>query len=190
MNFLDFKIRAFSPRELFYSLIGIYLLVSAIQGTISGILGLVGLPILIFGYVPYKFLPPERQMIDFLRFHLSNDSTSKRVKEEPASLLGFGDLYTFDTDEHDDVTAKTSGPECIAIKNLEEPYTITLKTNTNERFLPVSIYVDDTLVAVTSTNRRGDVSCTILIESYGTKQFLAKDEAGNVLYEKEVKFTP
>lgn len=191
VNFLDFKIRVFSPRELFYSLIGLYMLISAIQGTASGIFGLLGLVIFIFGYIPYKFLPPEIQLANFLRFHLKNNSTSKKAKKEPASLLGCGDVFVPEnTDNITDVILKAVGPEEITISNIEEPYTITLKTNTTERFLPVSVFVDDILVADTSTDRKGNVSCTILIEAYGTKQFCVKDDSDNILYDQEVKFIP
>lgn len=192
VNFLDFKVRVFSPRELFYSLIGLYMLISAIQGTASGIFGLLGLIIFIFGYIPYKFLPLEMQLANFLRFHLKNNSASKKAKKEPASLLGYGDVFVpYNTDDNvTDAIPKAAGPETITIANLEEPYTITLKTNTTKRFLPVSVYVDDIPVADTSTNRKGNVSCTILIDAYGIKQFCAKDDSDNILYDQEVKFIP
>lgn len=167
------------------------MLISAIQGTVSVIFGLLGLVILIFGYIPYKFLPLEMQLANFLRFHLKNNSTSKKAKKEPASLLGYGDVFVpEDTDDITNIIPKAPCPEIITIVNLEEPYTITLKTNTTERFLPVSIFVDDILVADTSTNRKGNVSCTILIDTHGTKQFCVKDDSENILYDQEVKFVP
>ncbi len=189
VNFLDFKIRTFSPRELFYSLIGAWMFASAIQGTISQIFGLLGAMVFIFGYVTYKFLPFEIQLINFLRFHLSNNSTSKKAKKEPSSLLGCGDAFVPEIINNDEVP-KDLGPEVVTISNLEEPYTITLKTNTRERFLPVSIHVDDILVSNGITDRKGDISCTILIDTYGVKRFLAKDEGENILYDNVVEFVP
>lgn len=190
VNFLDFKIRTFSPRELFYSLIGAWIFASAIQGSISQIFGLFGAIVFIFGYVPYKFLPFEIQLTNFLRFHLSNNSASKKAKKEHASLLGCGDAFVPEiTDDTSKITTVT-GPEVITIANLDEPYTITLKTNNTERFLPVSIHVDDILVSNGTTDRKGNISCTILIDTYGVKRFLAKDESENILYDQEVEFIP
>jgi len=192
VNFLDFKIRVFSTRELFYSVIGIWMLASALQGTVSGIFGLFGVIALIFGYIPYTFLPLEIQLINFLRFHFkNNNSTSKRAKKEPASLVGCGEVFVSeDTGDDDDIISEIQGPEIISIPNLEEPYTITLKTKAKERFLPVSIYVDDIFLANTSTDRKGRASCSVLIDAYATKRFQAKDDSGNVLYDQEVRFTP
>lgn len=189
VNFLDFKIRIFSPRELFYSLVGAWIFVSAIQETISQIFGLLGAIVFIFGYIPYKFLPFEIQLINFLRFHLSNNSASKKAKKEPSSLLGYGDVFMPEI-INDDEIPKDTGPEVVTIQNLDEPYTITLKTNTKKRFLPVSIHVDDILVSNCTTDRKGDISCTILIYTYGVKRFLAKDESENILYDNVVEFVP
>ena len=188
VNFIDFKIRVFSPRELFYSVIGIWMISSALQGTTSGIFGFFGIIALIFGYIPYSFLPLEIQLINFLRFHFKNDSTSKKTKKEPASLVGCGDAFEYVDTEED--TPEIQGPEIISIPNLDEPYTITLKTKAHERFLPVSIYVDDIFLANTSTDRKGRASCSVLIDAYGVKRFHVKDDSGNVLYDQEVEFTP
>lgn len=191
VHFLDFKIHVFSPRELFYSLIGIYLLVQAMQGITSAIFGLLGLVIFIFGYIPYKFLPFEIQLINFLRFHFKNNSTSKKASKESASLVGVGEIFVSEDPDEEDELVVNHGPEIIKITNLEEPYTIKLKTNTTEQFLPVSVFVNDLDVPVanTSTDRRGNVSCTILIEAYGVHRFCAKDESGNILYDQEVTIT-
>ena len=191
VNFLDFKVRIFSPRELFYSLIGAWMLISAVQGTMSQIFGLLGAVILIFGYVPYKFLPFEIQLINLLRFHLSNNSASKKAKKEPASLLGSGEIFVPEITDDADEIPKETGPEVITISNLEEPYTITLKTNTRKQFLPVSVSVDDIPdVVVASTDRHGNISFTMLIDTYGVKRFLAKDENDNILYDNMVEFVP
>ena len=140
--------------------------------------------------MPYKFLPFEIQLINFLRFHLSNNSASKKAKKEPASLLGCGDAFVPEIINDADEIPKDTGPEVITIQNLDEPYTITLKTNIKKRFLPVSIHVDDMLVSHCTTNRKGDISCTILIDTYGVKRFLAKDESENILYDQKVEFIP
>jgi len=196
VNFLDFKIRVFSPRELLYSLIGIWMLIQAIQGEVFVAFGLIGLIIFIFGYIPYKFLPFEIQLINFLRFHFKNNSTSKKAKKEPASLLGFGESFVpenitdDDNNNNNDTIPEKQGPEIITIPNLDEPYTVTLKTSVKERFIPVSVYVDDIQIANTSTDRKGRVSCTILIDAYCTKRFCAKDDSDNVLYDQEIKFVP
>ena len=189
VNFIDFKIRVFSPRELFYSVIGIWMIASALQGTISAIFGFFGVILLIFGYIPYMFLPLEIQLINFLRFHFKNNSTSKKAKKESASLVGCGEVFVYQ-DVDDEVIPEIQGPEIISIPNLDSAYTITLKTKARERFLPVSIYVDDIFLANTSTDRKGRASCSVLIDAYGIKRFQVKDDSGNVLYEREVKFTP
>ena len=192
VNFLDFKIHVFSPRELFYSIIGIYLLVHSMQGTISGIFGLLGLIIFIFGYIPYKFLPFEKKLINFLRFHLKNNYTTKKANKESSSLVGFGDIFVPEENDPDEELVENHGPEIIKIANLEEPYTIKLKTNAQEQFLPVSVFVNnmDVPVANTSTDRGGNISCTVLIISYDTYRFCAKDDSGNVLYDQKVTFVP
>lgn len=189
VNFIDFKIRVFSPRELFYSVIGIWMIASALQGTTSAIFGFFGVILLIFGYIPYMFLPLEIQLINFLRFHFKNNSTSKKAKKESASLVGCGEVFVYQ-DVDDEVIPEIQGPEIISIPNLDSAYTITLKTKARERFLPVSIYVDDIFLANTSTDRKGRASCSVLIDAYGIKRFQVKDDSGNVLYEREVKFTP
>ena len=192
VNFLDFKIHVFSPRELFYSVIGIYLLVQSMQGMISGIFGLLGFIIFIFGYIPYKFLPFEKKLINFLRFHLKNNYTSKKANKESSLLVGLGETFVSDETDDKEELVENYGPEIIKITNLEEPYTIKLKTNTKEQFLPVSVFVNDmkTPVANTSTDRRGNISCTVLIISYDTYRFCAKDDSGNILYDQKVTFTP
>ena len=189
VNFIDFKIRVFSPRELFYSVIGIWMIASALQGTTSAIFGFFGVILLIFGYIPYMFLPLEIQLINFLRFHFKNNSTSKKAKKESASLMGCGEVFVYQ-DVDDEVIPEIQGPEIISIPNLDSAYTITLKTKARERFLPVSIYVDDIFLANTSTDRKGRASCSVLIDAYGIKRFQVKDDSGNILYEREVKFTP
>ncbi len=189
VNFIDFKIRVFSPRELFYSVIGIWMIASALQGTTSAIFGFFGVILLIFGYIPYMFLPLEIQLINFLRFHFKNNSTSKKAKKESASLVGCGEVFVYQ-DVDDEVIPEIQGPEIISIPNLDSAYTITLKTKARERFLPVSIYVDDIFLANTSTDRKGRASCSVLIDAYGIKRFQVKDDSGNILYEREVKFTP
>lgn len=192
VNFLDFKIHIFSPRELFYSVIGIYLLVQSMQGMISGIFGLLGFIIFIFGYIPYKFLPFEKKLINFLRFHLKNNTSSKKAHKESSSLVGLGEIFIPEENNEDESIVENHGPEIIHIPNIEKPYTIKLKTNTKEQFLPVSVFVNnmDVPVANTSTDRRGNVSCTVLIEAYDTYRYCAKDESGNILYDQMVTFVP
>lgn len=190
VKFLDFKIKVFSPRELFYSLIGIWILVSAIQGNIFEIFALLGIVIFIFGYLPYKFLPIEIQLINLLRFHLYNNHSQKKLKKESSSLLGSGESFSPIIDDDVTDTPKDTGPEIITIPNLEEPYTITLQTSTVQKFLPVSIYIDDMLLSNSATDRQGNVSCTTLIDTYGVKRFVVKDEKNNILYDKKVKFIP
>jgi hypothetical protein len=121
---------------------------------------------------------------------LTHNYSQKKLKKEPSLLLGSGESFIPDNGTNDTITVKDTGPEIITIQNLEEPYTITLQTSTSEKFLPVSIYIDDILLSNGTTDRQGNVSCTTLIDTYGVKRFIAKDEKDNILYNKEVKFIP
>ena len=194
VNFIDFKVRVFSPREIMYSLLGAWLLITALQGNVTAVAGLLGAVVLLFGYIPYSFLPPEIQLINFLRFHVQGNNTSKKMKKEHAMFVGIGDgqpvLTNASGDKADDTDQDTDGPETIKIASLDEPYTITLKTSTTERFVPVLISVDGMPLANTSTDRKGNVSCTMLIDTYGTKRFCATDESGAVVYDRDVRFVP
>ncbi len=190
VNFIDFKIRTFSPRELFFSLIGIAMLFSSIRGEIAAIFGLLGIIIVLFGYVSYKFVPFEIQLADFILFHLRNNSAKKREKEEKSLLSSHGMPLKFDDDVTEKDVPKPAKMEPVRITNLDEPYTITLKTKTTQRFLPVSIYIDEILVTNTSTDRHGNVSCTALIEEYGIKRFRVIADDKITLYDDHVEFVP
>lgn len=164
------------------------MMVSAINGTAHPLAGLFGIIVTLFGYLPYKFLPFEIQLANFLKFHFTNDSTSKKAKKETASLLGFG-AESLPNVLHD-TPIEEKGPEQIKIPHLDEPYTITLKTNASG-LVPVSIHIDEMPNVVnTATDRHGNIIFTMLVDKYGIKKFKALDEYDKALYDREIEFIP
>ncbi len=212
--FLNFKVFVFSPRHILYSLIGVYLMISAGSGNANAMFGVLGFMIMILAYLPYRFLPFETQLLGFLRFHLrSKKRYGKKARHAKSGFLGVGeeqsvpdmrDAKAVQQQQQDDDDDETqSSAERIRIANLKQPYTITIKTRIRERFIPVTIHVtgmrqdgndddDDSngeiLLASTSTDRHGKVSCTVLVDSYGERLFCVKGESGDTLHEQLVEF--
>ena len=91
-----------------------------------------------------------------------------------------------------DITTITEDTEIVRVQDLDTPYTIRLKTDTKGQFIPVSIYFtkdnNEIHIADSTTDIRGMVSCTILLDDYGERQIRIVDANHTVLYDKTVRF--
>jgi len=190
VRWINASIRTFSPREFLGAITGIISLIAAFTGKAHPILAVFGILVIVFGFLPFGFLTPEKQMIAFLSFRLKGNGSKKQKKQE-SSLIGIG-IYSEMIVQHVPKPADT--PQTIQIENLEIPYTLKIKTLSESQFVPVSIFFAEESgenqihVSNTVTDRHGNVSCTILLESYGHKRVRVIDEASHVLYDKMILF--
>lgn len=190
-KWINLSIRVFSPREFLSGIFGIVCLIAAITGKTHPIIAFFGITVLIFGFIPFGFLPPEKQLLSFLSFHMKKDNGTKKSKKEESDLTGIGRFLPEGVAEEEQI--KTEAVEIAFVEDLDVPYTLKLKTAAEKQFIPVSIFFsehsEEIHVASTVTDRHGNVTCTILLENYGQKRIrVIGDEDSAVFYDKMVEF--
>lgn len=192
VKFLDLKMVKISPRQLMYMVMGVLMLYDASQGNAVALFVPLGIAVIALAFVPFRFLPPEYQMYHFLLFRLKKHDGQKSRKTVVPEMAGAG--KTIAEEEADDEAKPQQ--EKLHIDDLERPYTLSLKTSEKRQFIPVTVLIDGRKIANTVTDRRGNVSCTIMIDDYSTKRIrvvrsdLRNSDSGgdNVLYDRSVVF--
>ena len=182
-RWINLSIRNFSPREFLGLVIGLLCIVGAIAGKVHPGIIIFGILVIVFGFIPFGFLPPEKQITSFIRFHTRRDQPTTQSKTH---MLGYGIIGT------EAVKTITSSTELVHVQDLDTPYTIKLKTDVKGEFIPVSIYFTEgnteIHIADSTTDRHGTVSCTVLLDDYGEKQVRVVSSKGAILYDKTVRF--
>ena len=205
-RWINLGIRTFSPREFLCLMLGSICVVAAASSKAHPIAAVFGLALMVFGFVPFGFFSTEKKIIAFLAFHLKKDnSAAKRSKNSELKYeIGPGEYLS--AAEETEGMAKPSlkkddkkdgkEDETVYIEDLDVPYTLKLKTSATKQFIPVTVYVSDEKVkeiplASTITRRKGNVFCTVLLESYGRKRVRVVSEekdSPDVFYDKSVVF--
>ncbi len=211
MKWINLSIRVFSPREFLCGLFGIVTVLAAMAGKVHPVIAVFGIVILVFGFIPFGFLSPEKQLISFFAFHTKKDNSIKKSKKAESENIGIGVFAPEMTLDDDDiqkdkqttVTRKTAdGVETVLVEDLDMPYTLKLKTSAKKQFIPVLIFFsepsssqqhDEIHVASTTTGRNGKVFCTILLEGYGKRRVRVisdddDDDERKIFYDKTVVF--
>lgn len=203
-RWINLSIRVFSPREFLCGLFGIVSVLAAISGKIHPALAIFGILVMIFGFIPFGFLSPEKQLLSFFTFHAKKDNGTKKLKKEKSEHVGIGTFApeeNLDDDDDEDnslfekgnhTARKTDDIETVLVENLDVPYTLNLKTSAKMQFIPVSIFFSDPSsslqqqqrneihVASTTTSRNGKIFCTIMLEEYGKKRVrVVSDDNGS-----------
>jgi len=193
VKFIDLKIIKVSLRELFLIGAGAGLIADVLRGNPALLLFPVGILFLFLGLTPVKFIPLEVKFLHFLQYKSRNKKTIKRDISYNPESAGLGTIHE---EVQDDTLGDTidDSPQIVHIDNLDSPYTLTLHTKIKKQFIPVTIKINERIIANTVTNRHGDVSCTILIDEYGPKDVQvianANDDGMNnsILYDRRIIF--
>ena len=183
--FVDLKVFSLSIRQLLYFVAGLIFAFKALTGDM--ILTPLFLLFLTLAFFPYKFLAPEMHLIHAISYKIKKSHHTTRKKSALSSEL----LYAGSESTLKHVEGKTDGndTEKIIVDDLDTPYTLSLHTNEKKQFVPVQVEIDGKIIVNTSTARHGKVSCTIMIESLGTKEIrVLKTDDGTVLYGRSVIF--
>lgn len=193
-KWIDLSVRTFSPREFLCGLVGILCILASAAGKVHPVGALFGVVLFVFGFIPFGFLPPEKQISSFLIFHFKRDNSVKKSKKEESPQIGIGSVTSEEHSEDIDISSeKIDTAETVHIEDLDIPYTLTLKTSAKKQFVPVSVLFSDGAskeipVANTVTGRKGKVFCTILLESYGQRRIRVTGDDGVIFYDKVVVF--
>ncbi len=191
-KWIDLSIRVSSPREFLCGIFGIVSILAVLAGKAHPITTFFGIIVLVFGFMPFGFLAPEKQLYSFLSFHMKKDNSVKRSKKVESDLIGTGSTVSEGIDAKHTIPDEIKSVETVLIEDLDIPYTLKLKTSAKKQFIPVSVLFsepnsDEIPVATTVTGRNGKVSCTVLLENYGQRRVrVLGDDA--VYYDRTVAF--
>ena len=173
----------FSPRQFLGMVIGLAGIFGAVTSGLSIGIMLFCILIMAFAFIPFGFLPPEKQIINFLNYKFKQ----KNVKTTKSNILGYGNK-TMIKQKTKKVQTTTSIEE-IAIPSLDNPFTITLMTSNKGEFLPVSVYFlydgKEIDIADVTINQSGEVSFTAIIPKYDIIHIKLVTKNGKIVYDRE-----
>ena len=180
----------FSPRQMFGMIIGMGGIFGVVLYGSHPITMVIAVGIMIFSFIPFTFLTPEKQILSYLKYHGIMKGSSVKSKNISGNI-GFGGKGFVDSVvRKEKVVVKKI--ESIKIQNIEEPHTMTIKTSA-AGMTPVNLYFDDEngnkmLVISTITDNSGKLSGTVMLERFGQHRVRVIDDSDNVVYDNIVEF--
>ncbi len=97
VKFVDAGVIKFSPREIFYIVIGAISLVSGMrEGSAQSFI--IGITFMVLGLYPFRLIPPEQRLIDAILFYMRprKDKAKKTSKTKGGPMYaGGGMLYSY-----------------------------------------------------------------------------------------------